>query len=280
MRKWSILFAMAAIGTVGCTVYSYFDPDWWLPNTARDMHRVVSTFGREIDNLFLIILFVTGGVFIITQVVLVAAMYRFPDRRDDQGRPVRKAVYSHGSQLLELIWTIIPAGILVFIALYQMGTWASIKYRGSAPRVPPLAEITARQFQWVMRYPGPDRKLNTADDLVVIDDLHFVKKQSVLIYLKSADVLHSFYLPQLRIKQDAVPGLTIPVWFDCDEAGEYELVCAELCGWGHYKMRSNVTVHETEEDLRRWIDEKLAEQGRSQLAMAPGSGSEGGNRND
>ena len=60
-----------------------------------------------------------------------------------------------------MIWTIIPAAILVFIALYQMGTWASIKFRSAAPKVPPLAEITGRQFQWVMRYPGPDGKLNT-----------------------------------------------------------------------------------------------------------------------
>ena len=200
------------------------------------MH-VVSTFGREIDSLFMIILWITGIVFIATQVVLVWAMHRFADVRDAQGRPIRKADYFHGSQRLEVIWTIIPAAILVFIALYQMGTWAEIKFRSAAPKVRPLAEITARQFQWVMRYPGPDGRLNTRDDLVVVNDLHFVRNKQALIYLKSSDVLHSFFLPQLRIKQDAVPGLTIPVWFDADKAGKYELVCAELCGWGHYKMR-------------------------------------------
>ena len=122
-----------------------------------------------------------------------------------------------------------------------------------------------------MRYPGPDGKLNTRDDLIVVNDLHFVKNKQALIYLKSSDVLHSFYLPQLRIKQDAVPGLTIPVWFDCDTAGDYELACAELCGWGHYKMRGRVTVHETESDFQQWIDNKLAEQNRSQLTMATSS---------
>jgi cytochrome c oxidase subunit 2 len=270
VRYWSILFALAAISVVAAFVYSYFHPDWWLPNGAGDFHKVVSTFGREIDSLFLIILWITGIVFIGTQVVLVWAMHRFVDVRDAQGRPVRKADYFHGSQRLEVIWTIIPAAILVFIALYQMGTWAEIKFRSAAPKVPPLAEITARQFQWVMRYPGPDGRLNTRDDLVVVDDLHFVKGKQALIYLKSSDVLHSFYLPQLRIKQDAVPGLTIPVWFDADEAGEYELVCAELCGWGHYKMRGQVTVHASEEEWQKWIDEKLAEQNRSQLTMASG----------
>jgi cytochrome c oxidase subunit 2 len=272
VRNWSILFALAAIGTVGAFAYSYFSPDWWLPGgPSGDFHHVVSKFGKEIDSLFVIILLITGIVFIGTQVVLVWAMHRFADEKDAQGRPIRQAVYFHGSQRLEVIWTIIPAAILVFIALYQMGTWAEIKFRSAAPKVPPLAEITARQFQWVMRYPGPDGKLNTRDDLVLVDDLHFVKNKTALIYLKSSDVLHSFFLPQLRIKQDAVPGLTIPVWFDADQSGDYELVCAELCGWGHYKMRGQVYVHETEEQFQKWLEEKLQEQDRSQITMASGT---------
>jgi cytochrome c oxidase subunit 2 len=268
VRYWSILFALAAIFSVGAFLYAPFSADWWLPNPASDYHHVVSSFGREIDSLFMIILWITGIVFIGTQVVLVWAAYRFADQKDAEGRPIRPAQYFHGSQRLEVIWTIIPAAILVFIALYQMGTWANIKFRSAAPRVATLAEITGRQFQWVMRYPGPDGKLNSPDDLVLVNDLHFVKDQTALINLKSSDVIHSFFLPQLRIKQDAVPGLTIPVWFDSDTAGKYELVCAELCGWGHYKMRGNVTVHETEEEFQKWLKEKLAEQNQSQLTMA------------
>ncbi|MGC8640363.1 MAG: cytochrome c oxidase subunit II [Isosphaeraceae bacterium] len=272
MRYWSILFALAAIFSVGTFLYAPFAPDWWLPNPVSDFHHVVSTFGKEIDSLFVIILVITGIVFIGTQVVLVWVSYRFADQRDEQGRPIRQAQYFHGSQRLEVIWTIIPAAILVFIALYQMDTWASIKFRSAAPKVPPLAEITARQFQWVIRYPGPDAKLHTQDDLFTVNDLHFVKKQTALIYLRSTDVIHSFFLPQMRIKQDAVPGMTIPVWFDSDRAGKFELACAELCGWGHYKMRGNVTVHDTEEEFQKWQSEKLAEQNQSQLAMAPESG--------
>ncbi len=212
------------------------------------------------------ILFITGIVFIGTQIVFVVACYRFADKLDAQGKPVRKAQYFHGSQRLEVIWTILPAAILVFIAFYQLGTWTSIKFRSAAPRVPPLAEVTARQFQWVIRYPGPDGKLNTRDDLFTVNDLHFVKSKEnprpALIYLRSSDVIHSFYLPHMRIKQDAVPGLLIPVWFDADTAGEYELVCAELCGWGHYKMRGKVTVHETEAEFDKWIGEQIKEQNR------------------
>jgi cytochrome c oxidase subunit II len=268
VRYWSILFALAALFSIFTFVYAPFSHDWWLPNTADNPHHTISTFGREIDSLFLIILGITGIVYIGTQIVFVWAAYRFADERDEQGRPLRKAQYFHGSQRLEVIWTIIPAAILVFIALYQMGTWASIKFRSAAPKVPPLAEITARQFQWMIRYPGHDGKLNTSDDLFTVSDLHFVKGKQVLIYLKTQDVLHSFFLPQIRIKQDAVPGITIPVWFDADTAGHFELVCAELCGWGHYKMRGNVTIHENEKEFQDWVDAKLAEQNRDQITMA------------
>jgi cytochrome c oxidase subunit II len=274
VRYWSILFGLAAVFAVGCFAYSPFSPDWWVPVAGSPPH-VISKFGRDIDSLYLLILFITGIVFIGTQIVFVVACYRFPDERDSQGRPVRKAQYFHGSQWLEVIWTIIPAAILVFIAFYQMGTWTAIKFRSAAPKVPPLAEVTARQFQWVIRYPGSDGKLNTRDDLITVNDLHFVKgskenPRQALIYLRSSDVIHSFYLPHMRIKQDAVPGLLIPVWFDSDTAGEFELVCAELCGWGHYKMRGKVTVHETEAEFDKWMGEQIKEQNRDQLSMTDG----------
>jgi cytochrome c oxidase subunit 2 len=260
VRYWSLLFAAAAVFSVVPFIYAYFDPNWWLPNP--EGHHTISTFGRDIDNLFLIILWITGIIFIGTQVVLVWAAWKFADH------PGRVADYFHGSQRLEVIWTIIPASILVFIALYQMGTWASMKFRTQAPNVPPLAEVTARQFQWIFLYPGPDGRLHTPDDIHLVNDLHFVKNKQTLIYLKSADVLHSFYLPEMRIKQDAVPGLTIPVWFDCDRAGRYDLACAELCGWGHYKMRGLVTVHDTQSQFDEWMARAAAEQNRSQLAAA------------
>ena len=264
MRYWSILFALAAVFCIGVFAYAPFSPNWWLPNPPGEPHHVVSTFGRDIDSLFLIILWITGVAFVGTQIALVWVAWKYVDG------PGRVATYFHGSQRLEVVWTIIPAAILVFIALYQMGAWASIKFRGSMPKVQPLAEVTARQFQWVIRYPGPDGKLHTPDDLYTVNDLHFVKGKPALIHLRSTDVLHSFFLPQLRVKQDAVPGLTIPVWFDSDRKGDFELVCAELCGWGHYKMRGKVTIHENQSEFDEWHAKALAEQNRSQLAVAAG----------
>jgi len=155
-----------------------------------------------------------------------------------------------------------------------MGTWADIKFRSAQPKVKPVAEVTARQFQWLIKYPGADGKFNTPDDLHTINDLHCVKGTPVLIELKSKDVLHSFFLPQMRIKQDAVPGLTIPVWFDVDVGGHYEIVCAELCGWGHYKMKGGLTVHDTQAQFDEWMANALKEQRRDQLSVAAGPAGE------
>ncbi|MBX6313551.1 MAG: cytochrome c oxidase subunit II, partial [Isosphaeraceae bacterium] len=221
--------------------------------------------GREIDHLFLLILWITGLVFIGTQIALGWVTWRYAADTS------RRAEYFHGSQRLEVIWTIIPAAILVFIALYQMGTWANAKFRSNAPKVKPIARVTARQFQWLVQYPGPDGKIDTPDDLHLVNDLRFIKGQPTLIELKSRDVLHSFFLPQLRIKQDAVPGLTIPVWFDANKAGDYDLVCAELCGWGHYKMRAMVKVYDNQAQFDEWMAQALREQSRDQVAMASGT---------
>ncbi|MFO0956258.1 MAG: cytochrome c oxidase subunit II [Isosphaeraceae bacterium] len=211
-----------------------------------DAELPASKIARDVDQLFLMISAIVGLVFFGTQVAIVYATWRF------RARPGRKAVYSHGSQFVEILWTIIPGGILAFLAIYQMGVWAEIKFPSDRPDVPPVAEVTGRQFQWTMRYPGDDGTIGTADDLVLINDLHLIKGESAVILLRSDDVLHSFYLPQMRIKQDAVPGLTIPVWFDADKSGLYELVCAELCGWGHYTMRATVVVHEGRDDFDAW----------------------------
>lgn len=257
MRYWSWLFGVTAILVVASFLVGPFDPAWWLPENVS-LHGPLH-IGAEVDGLFMMILWITGIVFVGTQIALVWAMWRFRSERQPQ------AVYQHGSQRLEVIWTIIPSAILVFIALYQLGAWTDIKFRSSQPKVAPLAEVSARQFQWKIRYPGPDETIGTADDLHTVNDLHFVKGRPVVIYLKTQDVLHSFFLPSMRIKQDAVPGLTIPVWFDSDRAGTFDLVCAELCGWGHYKMRGVVTVHDTQQEFDEWMANALREQGRSQL---------------
>jgi cytochrome c oxidase subunit 2 len=173
---------------------------------------------------------------------------------DDNREPVK---FTHGSHSLEIVWTIIPAATLLFIALYQMNAWAQEKMR--KPDMLPTVEVTGRQFEWRLRYPGQDGRLGTTDDIFHVNDLHIPVGEEILIDLKTQDVLHSFFIPNMRVKQDAVPGMKIPVWFKAKETGKFDIVCAELCGWGHYKMKGRVTV-ESRRDYDRWLANMYAEQ--------------------
>jgi cytochrome c oxidase subunit 2 len=109
------------------------------------------------------------------------------------------------------------------------------------PDMPPTCEVTGRQFNWDFRYPGPDNELYTPDDIVRTDgNLYLPYGEEVLLKITSADVLHSFFLPNLRLKQDVVPGMEQQMWFRATEGGRFDIVCAELCGWGHYKMKGQI----------------------------------------
>ena len=237
-RYWSFLFLMVPVFGVGAFVWGA-SGEMWLP-------RDISEHGYQIDHLFNFILILTGVVFIATEVVLFWFLWRYDAtvNRD----PVK---YSHGSHNLEIVWTILPAATLLFIAIYQMNAWADVKMR--KPNMAPTVEVMARQFEWRLRYPGADGILYTADDIHWVNDLHVPLDEDILVELKSQDVLHDFFLPNLRIKQDAVPGMKIPVWFRAKDTGEYDLVCAELCGWGHYKMKGRLTV-EPRAKYEAWLE--------------------------
>jgi cytochrome c oxidase subunit 2 len=119
--------------------------------------------------------------------------------------------------------------------------------------------VLARQFEWNVTYPGPDGALGTPDDFDVLNQLHAVVNQPVHVHLRAEDVLHSFFLPQLRVKQDAVPGKEISVWFEATATGDYVLGCAELCGTGHTTMDGMLTVH-SEADYQAWAQAQAAQQ--------------------
>jgi cytochrome c oxidase subunit 2 len=241
---WALLFlAVPILGVATFAVAPAYRI--WLP-------KDVSVHGASIDSLFYFILVLTGVVFVVTEVLLFWFLWKY-----DVARGGRPATYIQGSHTLEVVWTIIPAATLLFIAIYQMNAWADVKMR--RPRMAPTVEVIARQFEWRLRYPGRDGQLGTPDDLHLVNDLHLPTDEDVLIQLKSMDVLHSFFLPHVRIKQDAVPGMKIPVWFRAREAGEFDIVCAELCGWGHYKMKGRVT-YEPRAAFDAWLERKYAEQ--------------------
>jgi cytochrome c oxidase subunit 2 len=239
-KFWSLLFLLVPILGVGLFVWAP-GANYWLP-------RDISTHGYQIDHLFYFVLWLTGIVFAATEFILFWFLWKY-DAKSNRN-PVK---YTHGSHNLEVIWTILPAATLLFIAIYQMNAWADVKMR--IPKgldKKPTVEVTARQFEWRLRYPGPDGRLGTPDDIHHVNDLHVPVDEEVLVDLKSMDVLHDFFLPHLRIKQDAVPGMRIPVWFRAREMGTYDLVCAELCGWGHYKMKGRLTI-ESRSSYEKWL---------------------------
>ena len=114
----------------------------------------------------------------------------------------------------------------------------------------------AKQFNWEVSYPGPDGKLGSDDDVKFDNDVHVPVHKPVRLFLTAADVIHSFFIPNLRFKQDVVPGRQIIGWFEATKPGRYELPCAELCGFGHSGMKGWLHVH-TPEEYKKWADENL-----------------------
>ena len=215
--------------------------DWWLPEN-------VSTFGRDIDWLFHLIYYITGITFILVFAVMLAFIVMYRDR------PGRKARYTHGNTTLEIVWTVVPALILVILTLLSVPAWSRIKM--SVPDTDFTVQVTAKQFNWQVIYPGADGKFGTADDKMLLDEMHVPVNKPIRVILKSQDVIHSFFVPQFRIKQDAVPGHEIRAWFDATKPGKYEWPCAELCGFGHSGMRGWIYVH-TPEEYQKWAAENL-----------------------
>jgi cytochrome c oxidase subunit 2 len=204
----------------------------------------ISTFGPQIDWLFLLIFWIVVAVWLAVSITMVVFMVKY------RARPGRKAEYIEGNQRLEIFWTTATAIIMVVLAFLSRSTWAEIKENGPPGEV--FYKVTAKQFNWEITYPGPDGKLGTKDDVTVENEFHVPVNKVVRLDLTSKDVIHSFFVPNMRLKQDAVPGRIIHVWFEAKEPGTYEIPCAELCGFGHSGMKGNLTVQSTE-DYDRWL---------------------------
>lgn len=211
----------------------------------------ISTFGPRIDFLFELIFWITMTTWVLVTVTMVAFLFMY------RTRPGRKASYIEGNPRLEVIWTAATAVIMVVLALMSRSTWADIKEAGPPGDV--FYKVTAKQFNWEITYPGPDGKLGTADDVTVENEFHVPVDKVVRLDLTSKDVIHSFFVPNMRLKQDAVPGRIIKVWFEARERGQYEIPCAELCGFGHSGMKGTLYV-QSESDYQNWLKQTYAKQ--------------------
>ena len=234
------------------SVVIFFNKKWWLPPG-------ISEHAPTYDRQFVLTLIIVGIAFVAAQVGLGWMVWKYRDsgRADDRG------LYTHGSNRLEILWTVITA--VVFIGLGVMGqrVWASLRLH-DAPAGSYSVEVVAQQFQWNFHYSGKDNLFGRTDPSLIDDSaLNFIGldesdpnakddavtaslvvpvNRPVELKLRSKDVIHSFWVPPLRFKQDLVPGMEIKVHFTPTKTGKYELACAELCGQLHFKMKSYMLV--------------------------------------
>ncbi len=212
----------------------------WLPED-------VSPYGAGIDSLFYFIYYLTAAAFILVTALMLIFLFVYRDRGG------RRAAYTHGNTPLEIIWTVIPAMVFTGLGLWSKSLWEDIKLL--PPDTDTVVKVTGKQFNWEILYPGPDGEFDTADDKQVDNDIRVPAGKPVRVILASKDVIHSFFLPNLRFKQDTVPGRDIIGWFQANKPGKYEIPCAELCGFGHSGMKGWLYALAPDE-YQAWVDEQ------------------------
>lgn len=243
----------------------------------------ISTYGQAIDDMIILVHWFMALLFIGWGIYLIYALIRF------RQRPGHKASYeSAHSRVPKLV----EIGVVVFEIFLLVGlsfpVWNA--YRTEFPPKEEALEIRviAQQFVWNIHYPGRDNlfgKTDSAlitdvnslgldesdpagkDDIITLNQLHFPVNKPVIANITSKDVIHSFSIPVLRVKQDAVPGMVVPVWFEATKTGQFEIQCAQLCGVGHTMMRGFVSI-DTDEEFETWFREQ-----ESFLAPAQNEGS-------
>lgn len=251
---------------------------WLLPVVAvalgvkRWLPPLASEHGAGIDRMIHYLLLTVGGLFVVGHLVLGYFIWRF----SREGR----VTYRLASPKAERRWSLIPILLMTLIAeggVFVLGlpVWAKFYAAAAPPEAVPV-EVTAEQFAWNIRYPGQDGIFGRTDpqlisldsplgldkndpaakdDIVILNELYLPVNRPVRIRLRSKDTLHSFFLPHQRVKQDAVPGMTIEIWFVPTEVGTYEIACAELCGFGHFQMRGLLRVMLPKE-FEKWLKEE------------------------
>ena len=267
----AIVLALVILGSIA---FHFWTPWWWT--------EVASNWGN-IDDTIILTFWVTGAVFVAVCLFMAYCVWRYRYQKN------RKAEYKPENAKLEWALTIITT--LGVIALLAPGLIVWNKFV-TVPDDAVDIEVMAQQWFWNYRLPGNDGILGTTDIrnitdenpfginlddqngyddiLIQADDLHILNNQPVKMNLRSIDVLHDFYVPQFRAKMDMVPGVVTYYWFTPIKTGNFEILCAEYCGTGHYAMRGRVLVDE-ESEYQQWLNEQmtfkelLASNGKSDL---------------
>ena len=225
-------------------MFSKFLSGWLLGPSA-------STFGPQIDHLYNIVLAITGVVFVLTEASLIFFSFRYWQRNH------KKAYYTHGSTQAELIWTAVPAAILVYLGFMSQNLWSQLRVPKNFPTADVVVKVQAEQWLWHFHYAGPDGVFDTGDDMVVDNVGHIPAGQNVRFEITSQDVIHGFYVPDLRIHQDAVPGMMSSIWVNATKTGEFDVRCTQFCGTNHYQMKGQLVV-DSPEDFKAWQSKSKA----------------------
>jgi|SRR5215469_3171047 len=243
------LLSLVLVAMVVLTVMYFRDPRYHPP-------APITEIGKEVDLQYDLTLYVTATVFILSQLGLALAVFMFRDKG-------KRAHFTRGNNTMEFLWT--SATIILFLGLGILGrkAWADTRFTEPQPDAIQV-EVTANQFVFNFRYAGPDGKFGKLDpklispstgnplgidpadpagkDDIVLPTLTVPVDRQIELLIRSQDVIHNFFVRELRLQQDAVPGMMIPIHFTANTIGQYEIVCTQLCGLGHYRMRSFLNV--------------------------------------
>ena len=253
----ALLFALLGIGGI-----------WYGANTS--MPELASRHGAGIDAMMNYLLVTVGALFLAGYLALAWLIWQGVRRRTIGPRLASRRAEIALSGALGLGMALVAEGGVLAIG---MPVWAEY-FTAAPPADAVLIEVTAQQFMWNVRYPGPDgvfgpteprliddtvnplgldrRAAASQDDIVTLNEIVVPIDRAVRIRLRSKDVIHSFFLPHFRVKQDAVPGMTPEVVFVPTRAGTFEIACAELCGLAHYRMQGTFTVV-SEPEFDGWL---------------------------
>lgn len=210
-----------------------------------------SSYAGDIDSLILLIAVLVGFWFFLAEGVFFWAIFKY---RRKEGR---RAAYITGEEKREMRWISVPHALVlvcdVFILVGAIRVWVHVKQ--TLPPADETVRVIGQQWAWTFVHPGPDGKLDTADDVSTVDELHLKVNTTYHYKLLARDVLHSFSVPAFRLKHDAIPGREITGWFKTTRAGAYDIQCAEICGIGHGIMGARLFI-ETPEQHAAWLQSK------------------------
>lgn len=270
----ALFMAFFVFGLVGIVWSFLHAQQYFLPEAS-------SPHGRRTDNLFWLSMIIITVAFLLTNILLFYFPWRY------QYREGRRAAYYPENHKLELIWTVVPAVVMAVLVFTGWRAWRDIM--SEAPADAQVFEIVGKQFNWIIRYPGvDDNKLGaynyklidntndtgidytdeaSFDDFTSTTELHIPVNKPVLLKIRARDVLHSVFIPHMRVKMDAVPGMPTRFWFIADKTTDemrnstgnqdfgYEIACTEVCGRGHFSMRIRLIV-EDEASWQAWCKEQ------------------------